>query len=89
MEAVKVDMNSHRAIVTGEVDPEKVVKKLKKKTGKRAEIITRKIEMAPAAGECSSNTSEASAVIPDHFDQTLVAGLSLFSDENPNACSIT
>ncbi|KAJ8504221.1 hypothetical protein OPV22_005107 [Ensete ventricosum] len=90
VKAVKVDMNSHRAIVTGEVDPEKVVKKLKKKTGKRAEIITtRKNDMAPAAGDCSSNRSEASAVITDHFDQTLVAGLSLFSDENPNACSIT
>ncbi|WOL19989.1 heavy metal-associated isoprenylated plant protein 19-like [Canna indica] len=92
---VKVDMSIHNVIVTGDIEPDKVVKKLKKKTGKRADIIKQdsvednKNEEAETTDECSNHQDGTSVVLPpDDFDQELVQYLSIFSDDNPNGCSI-
>lgn len=34
-------MNSHKVVVTGRLDPKKLLKKLKKKTGKRVKIVAK------------------------------------------------
>ncbi|XP_010548902.1 PREDICTED: heavy metal-associated isoprenylated plant protein 3 [Tarenaya hassleriana] len=39
VEKFMTDMNSHKVVVTGKIDPKKLGKKLKKKTGKRIEIV--------------------------------------------------
>ncbi|RLM65235.1 hypothetical protein C2845_PM16G11670 [Panicum miliaceum] len=39
VETVEVDREEKRVTVTGDFEPEKVVKKIKKKTGKKAEIL--------------------------------------------------
>lgn len=39
VETFTTDMNSHKVVVTGRLDPKKLLKKLKKKTGKRVKIV--------------------------------------------------
>lgn len=39
VEDIKTDMEEHKVIVTGKVDPAAIVKEIKKKNGKKAEII--------------------------------------------------
>ncbi|RLN22709.1 hypothetical protein C2845_PM07G22140 [Panicum miliaceum] len=39
VETVEVDREENKVTVTGDFEPEKVVKKIKKKTGKKAEIL--------------------------------------------------
>ncbi|KAK7292327.1 hypothetical protein RIF29_08105 [Crotalaria pallida] len=84
------DMNKHRVVVTGRIDPNKVLKKLKKKTGKKVEIVSIKDE---------ERTKEASRESDNKliFMQPLVVQsdcciktetLMMFSDENPNACAL-
>ena len=34
-------MNNHKVVVTGKFEPQKVVKKLRKKTGKKVEILVK------------------------------------------------
>ncbi|XP_040996210.1 heavy metal-associated isoprenylated plant protein 19 [Juglans microcarpa x Juglans regia] len=96
VEKFTTDMNNHKVVATGKFDPQKVLKKLKKKTGKRAEIVVNK-EKAPASSTAESNGSELSVqpkVAPD--DPLLIMFdyckenelLMMFSDENPNACTI-
>lgn len=98
VEKFTTDMNNHKVVATGKFDPQKVLKKLKKKTGKRAEMIVVNKEKAPASSTThESNGSELSVqpkVAPD--DPSLIMFdyckenelLMMFSDENPNACSI-
>ncbi|XP_028759867.1 heavy metal-associated isoprenylated plant protein 19 [Neltuma alba] len=42
VEKFTTDMKKHRVVVTGQIDPKKVLKKLKKKTGKKVEIVGNK-----------------------------------------------
>ncbi|KAF5465562.1 hypothetical protein F2P56_015554 [Juglans regia] len=97
VEKFTTDMNNHKVVATGKFDPQKVLKKLKKKTGKRAEIVVNK---APASSTTTnqSNGPELSVqpkvLAPD--DPLLIMFdyckenelLMMFSDENPNACTI-
>ncbi|KAL0855629.1 hypothetical protein Bca101_060782 [Brassica carinata] len=41
VETFTTDMNSHKVVVTGRLDPKKLLKKLKKKTGKRVKIVAK------------------------------------------------
>lgn len=41
VETFVTDMNNHKVVVTGKIDPEKLLKKLKKKTGKRVKIVVK------------------------------------------------
>jgi hypothetical protein len=82
-------MNKHKVVVTGRIDPQKVLKKLKKKTGKRVEIVVKKEDASKAYnGEeylASKLASNSSILFDCCKDNEL---LMIFSDENPNACSI-
>lgn len=80
------DMNKHRVVVTGRIDPMKVLKKLMKKTGKRVEIVSNKDE------EPNDESQESDKLIimhqfALHNDCCIkTEALMMFSDENPNAC---
>ena len=92
---VEVNRKQHRVTVTGYVDPNKVLKKVKS-TGKRAEFwpyIPYNLVAYPYVAQAYDkkapsgyvrNTVQAlpSAHAPDE------EFTSFFSDENPNACSI-
>lgn len=90
-------MNNHKVVATGKFDPQKVLKKLKKKTGKRAEIVVNK-EKAPASSTTDQSNGPELSVQPKvaRDDPLLIMFdyckenelLMMFSDENPNACTI-
>ncbi|KAL3727466.1 hypothetical protein ACJRO7_032228 [Eucalyptus globulus] len=100
IEKFSTDMNQHKVVVTGRIDPKKVLKKLKKKTGKKVEILENKEDLAnedganDEEGEGGSKTmvaEEQNAVIhPSMLGYCCVEDevLMMFSDENPNACSV-
>lgn len=78
-------MNQHMVVVTGRIDPKKVLKKLKKKTGKKVEILSNKDE------ESYSESDRLVIIPPFPFENNCcieTEDLMMFSDENPNACSI-
>lgn len=93
METFTTDIIRHQVTVLGRINPEKVAKRIKKKTGKIAEILSTK-EYA----EDFKNDSEdlfAEEIIQKQFIDSLIfeyVGASemylLFNDENANACSI-
>lgn len=99
VEEVRTDREEHKATVTGIIDdPAKILKKLKKKTGKRAEIIG--IVDSGAVKEASEENSvrdESSMHNVDHdvdgnvndgLNENPVINFDMFSEENPNACLI-
>ncbi|KAF8015998.1 hypothetical protein BT93_H1524 [Corymbia citriodora subsp. variegata] len=104
IEKFSTNMNQHKVVVTGRIDPKKVLKKLKKKTGKKVEILENKEDPAKedgandgandGEGEGESETMvavEQNAVIhPSMLGYCCVENevLMMFSDENPNACSM-
>ncbi|TKY54099.1 peroxidase 24 [Spatholobus suberectus] len=81
-------MNKHRVVVTGRIDPKEVLKKLKKKTGKRVEIVSNKDE------EPKDESHESDKpVIMHQFELAndcciKTKAMMMFSDENPNACAL-
>ncbi|XP_057485882.1 heavy metal-associated isoprenylated plant protein 19 [Actinidia eriantha] len=92
VEKFVTDMTRNRVIVTGRINPHKVVKKLRKKTGKRVEIVMSKEEDSKDAPN-----KEEDVILAHHMiTRSMVLGYcgdtsaisTLFSDENPNACSI-
>ena len=86
MEKFTTDMKKHRVVVTGRIDPQKVLKKLKKKTGKKVEIIVKKEDASKESNEGVSKLDSNPPILFDccNDDEWLM----MFSDENPNACSI-
>ncbi|KAI5349609.1 PREDICTED: heavy [Prunus dulcis] len=85
VEKFTTDMNKHKVVVTGKMDPQKVLKKLRKKTGKKVEIVVDKEEKPNDASD-EGNLAKPN-VYPNFFDcckETDI--LMMFSDENPNAC---
>ncbi|KAL8139599.1 hypothetical protein V2J09_005620 [Rumex salicifolius] len=99
VERIMTDMRNHKVVVMGRFDPDKMLKKLSKKTGKRVEILT------PEGGgggdgngdDGNSNEDEDKATDPGlpllmeeeggwcDADNPV---FTMFSDENANACSI-
>lgn len=87
VEKFTTDMNKHKVVVTGKMDPQKVLKKLRKKTGKKVEIVVDKEENP---NDASDEGNLAKPNVYPHFfycceDSEI---LMMFSDENPNACCI-
>ncbi|KAF9624838.1 hypothetical protein IFM89_015392 [Coptis chinensis] len=85
VESFTTDMIRHRVIVKGRIQPEKILKKLKKKTGKRVEIVPNDASKANA-GSGDSIKKNPVPVLFDDWGQSSV--FTMFSDENPNACLI-
>lgn len=77
-------MSKHKVVVTGRINPQKLLKKLKKKTRKRVEIVlNKKEEESPKEGFSQP------VPWPSYFDCCLDnEALMIFNDENPNACLI-
>ncbi|MED6205472.1 hypothetical protein PIB30_018074 [Stylosanthes scabra] len=87
VEKFVTDMNEHRVVVTGCIDPNKVLKKIKKKTGKKVEIVENQDENSD---DGSNNECDGFVLVPLFLlendccisNETLM----MFNDENPNAC---
>ncbi|GAB2221440.1 hypothetical protein Droror1_Dr00012618 [Drosera rotundifolia] len=96
------DMKNHRVVVTGRINPDKVLKKLRKKTGRRVEILPRE-----EIKNLENQETKEEPVIDDEFavdtyheySLTLELGvfdecyetnclLTMFNDENVHACLI-
>ncbi|GAY54675.1 hypothetical protein CUMW_158610, partial [Citrus unshiu] len=93
--SVEVNRKQSRVTVTGHVDPNKVLKKVRS-TGKRAEFwpyVPYNLVAYPYVAQAYDKKAPSGYVrnvaqalpSPNAADEKLV---SLFSDENPNACSI-
>lgn len=83
VETFTTNMIEHKATVKGQIDPKKLLKKLKKKTGKRVEIVVN--EEDDDDKEESSSSSGEMVALGNYGD---CKGLWMFSDENPNACFV-
>ncbi|CAI9118701.1 OLC1v1020301C2 [Oldenlandia corymbosa var. corymbosa] len=90
-------MPRNRVVIKGRINSEKVVKKIKKKAGKRAEIL--KIEEVEDGSKKDQGAAAALQETPCQYLQIQQSLLldhpcwdnevyNMFSDENPNACSI-
>ncbi|KAF9677957.1 hypothetical protein SADUNF_Sadunf08G0161900 [Salix dunnii] len=96
VETFRTDMNKHKVVVTGRIDPQKLLRKLKKKTRRKVEIVGNKRE---EEGSRDTGENAASEAIPRPVNERCRPPISydccenndllmFFSDENPNACSI-
>ncbi|KAJ9181988.1 hypothetical protein P3X46_006028 [Hevea brasiliensis] len=100
VETFATDMNKHKVVVTGCMDPQKLLEKLKKKTRKKVEIIEKekeeaeeekKEEKAPKENLSDNQENEEPKGVegPPYFlDYCKEEVFMTFSDENPNACSV-
>ncbi|GLT42023.1 hypothetical protein SLA2020_160470 [Shorea laevis] len=96
VEKFTTDMNRDKVVVTGKIDPKEVLKKLKKKTRKKVEMVVddRKGENAKEVKKGGDVAAEEVPKAP--VNRPLLLGCCedsdaafwIFSDENPNACSI-
>ncbi|KAI3823753.1 hypothetical protein L1987_05194 [Smallanthus sonchifolius] len=91
VEKFMTDMTRHHVVVMGKISPAKVLKKLKK-TGKRVEMILSCEYDIPDDIE-NENVDQDDflqpAPDPTMYDYLRESTLyTIFSDENPNACSI-
>ncbi|KAK9048939.1 hypothetical protein SSX86_008492 [Deinandra increscens subsp. villosa] len=90
VEKFMTDMTRHHVVVMGKISPAKVLKKLKK-TGKRVEMILSCEYDIPDVEEEDANQDEflQPAPSPMMYEYLRESTLyTIFSDENPNACSI-
>lgn len=92
VETITIDMNNHKAIATGQIKPEKALKKLKKKTGKRVEIVLKDEDSKGSASNTEGDNLEpdlnveSTPLMSDDLEQCML--LTMFNDENPNACYV-
>ncbi|KAL0348783.1 UNVERIFIED_CONTAM: Heavy metal-associated isoprenylated plant protein 19 [Sesamum angustifolium] len=88
VEKFVTDINNHKVVVTGRIDPQKVLKKLRKKTGKSVELVVEDKDGKDGEGKVMENDREQT------MDSWLVHYYGdgethmIFNDENVNACSI-
>ncbi|KAK7363641.1 hypothetical protein VNO77_05791 [Canavalia gladiata] len=91
VEKFVTDMNKDRVVVTGRIDPKNVLKKLKKKTGKRVEIVSNNNNDEESNNDESRESDKF--VLMHQFvlenDCCIeTQALMMFSDDNPNACVV-
>ncbi|KAK3011368.1 hypothetical protein RJ639_012077 [Escallonia herrerae] len=91
VERFTTDMTKHKVMITGRIKPEKVMKKLKKKTGKRVELVINKEDPKDDAKEADSALKAIpdqaiNSFLYDYLGDSVIC--TMFSDENANACSI-
>lgn len=85
-------MKEHEVVVTGRIDPQKVLKKLKKKTGKRVDMVIddNNNKESPEVEVDEGNNNGDEPVVEAWLFDFCKDGevMTMFSDENPNACLI-
>ncbi|CAN8258545.1 unnamed protein product [Cochlearia groenlandica] len=96
VESFVTDMNSHKVMVTGKIDPKKLLKKLKKKTGKKGKIVFIEDKEEESIKDESILEIDNEVVLGsrDDFecnnDDREIEKFMLFSDENAEAiCCIS
>ncbi|CAN6235542.1 unnamed protein product [Urochloa humidicola] len=100
VETVEIDREENKVTVTGDFEPEKVVKKIKKKTGKKAEILI------PEEDEAEEEGVGQEPYVPYYYDNPVLYpedadvpdefrsykqeswNLHYFDDENAQACMV-
>ncbi|XP_057421675.1 heavy metal-associated isoprenylated plant protein 19-like [Lotus japonicus] len=82
VEKFTIDRNKHWVVVTGRIDPKKLLKKLKKTTKMTVEIASEKNE--ESCYECVMQQQ----FLPPNCCIKCEDLMMMFSDENPNACVI-
>lgn len=91
VEKFMTNMSRHQVVVMGKIDPAKVLKKLRK-TGKRVELtLWCEHDISDEVEQGDIETEEFWQPAPDPFMYDCLGQSTLytiFSDENPNACSI-
>ncbi|KAL3626195.1 hypothetical protein CASFOL_029744 [Castilleja foliolosa] len=92
VETFITDMTNHKVVITGTIDPHKVLKKLKKKTGKKVELLVEDRnandeEEVQLGFEDSDNQEQIMDSWLVHYYGDGETHM-MFNDENPNACSI-
>ncbi|KAF3457292.1 hypothetical protein FNV43_RR01949 [Rhamnella rubrinervis] len=97
VEKFSTDMNNHRVVVMGKFDPQKVAKKLRKKTGKKVYIVAdneEDHEPKDTGANCEGDHQAIIQGITDlnpfliDYNCKEMEMLMMFSDENPNACLV-
>lgn len=78
------DMAEDRVVVIGKIDPRKVLKKLKKKTGKKVELVVNEDDEEEM--NCSGEEGTMS-YWRDHYYGDGETHM-MFNDENTNSCKI-
>ncbi|KAH6816780.1 hypothetical protein C2S51_021600 [Perilla frutescens var. frutescens] len=88
VEKFTTDMMDNKVVITGRIDPEKVLKKLKKKTGKKVELLVMENQDAENGHDEEMNSSvEVMGSWQDHYYGDGETHM-MFSDENANSCTI-
>lgn len=94
VEEFMTDMNNHKVVVKGRINADKVLKKLKKKTGKKVEMVVKEEESKKNSEEKEGDL-QLMKQNPREITEALIIGYcgdsmlyTMFSDENANACSI-
>ncbi|XP_049349230.1 heavy metal-associated isoprenylated plant protein 19-like [Solanum verrucosum] len=94
VEEFMTDMNNHKVVVKGRMNANKVLKKLKKKTGKKVEMVIKEEESKKKSEEKEGDL-QLMKQNPREITDALIIGYcgdnmlyTMFSDENANACSI-
>uniref|UniRef100_J3LZB9 HMA domain-containing protein n=1 Tax=Oryza brachyantha TaxID=4533 RepID=J3LZB9_ORYBR len=99
VDKVEVDREENKVTVTGDFDPEKVVKRIKKRTGKKAEVLVPEEEEDGGGGEGEgADASHESCMPPDNGGGGVAHELQRparsdwdlhsFDDENTQACRV-
>ncbi|GER37448.1 heavy metal transport/detoxification superfamily protein [Striga asiatica] len=90
VEKIVTDMTNNKVVVTGKIDPHKVLKKLKKKTGKRVELLFLEDPNAKKDEEERIEDNNKQVMMNSWMVHYYGEGEMhmMFNDENPNACWI-
>ncbi|XP_073309240.1 heavy metal-associated isoprenylated plant protein 19-like [Primulina huaijiensis] len=80
------DMKNHRVMITGRINPQKVMKKLKRNTGKRVELVDEEDHDNSEGNRGDMGEQVMDFWMVDRLDDSELH--MMFSDENANACSI-
>lgn len=88
VEKFMTDMTNHKVVITGRIDPQKVLKKLNKKTGKRVELVVEEDDDRDGEGQERENGAEQATdswLVHYYGDGEIHM---MLNDENANACSL-
>ncbi|KAK1424150.1 hypothetical protein QVD17_19468 [Tagetes erecta] len=98
VESVKTELENEQVVVTGVLDPEKLMKEVIKKTRKQASIVVKEEKKEETKEEKKEEVSEAkkeedvnietkrSEYWPPKYYMDYAYAPQMFSDENPHAC---
>ncbi|KAL6581818.1 hypothetical protein OROMI_005832 [Orobanche minor] len=90
VEKFMTDMPNHKVVVTGKINPQKVLKKLKNKTGKRVELLVKEQNAKDEKMQKLEDNNEKQVIMESwlvHYYGDGEMHMTL-NDENANACSI-